>query len=144
MAHRVTTAAVEAAAEPAYASAQPPWSVAKVYWTALSESALRIGLADPAVVDTGFDIPDPGHVAGALAPDQITAVVDASAFLEAKAAAMRAHATQITVRGDFYALSNNLAMPLTGVEWFRLVRGVAAEPFDRCGRETDLFAGVAQ
>lgn len=143
MAHRVTTAALAAAADPAYPSAQPPWSVAKVYWTALSESALRVGLTDPGAADTGFDVPDAGDVPGALTDDQITAVVDASAFVSAKAAAMRSHATQITVRGDFYALSNNVAMPLMGVEAFRLVSGAAAQPFDHDGRETDLFAGVA-
>ena len=80
---------------------------------------------------------------GALADDLITAVIDASDAVDAKAAAMRAHATQITVRGQFYALSNNVGLPLSGVEYFRLVRGTAAGPFDTHGREIDLFAGVA-
>ncbi len=145
LAHRLTTAAVEAAADPVLESGQPPWSVAKLYWTALSASALQAGLADPAAAASGFDIPAAAtDVPGALADEEVTTVIDAPHQLPAKVAAMRAHATQITVRGGFYALSNNVGLPLTATEHFRLVRGMRSGPFDAQGRETDLFAGVAQ
>ena len=45
MAHRVTMAAVEAAAQPAYASAGgEPWTVAKLYWTTMPRSVMAAGL----------------------------------------------------------------------------------------------------
>jgi LmbE family N-acetylglucosaminyl deacetylase len=43
-----------------------------------------------------------------------TTSVDASSHLDAKRAAMRAHATQITVAGDVFALSNKIEHRLTG------------------------------
>ena len=143
MANRVTTAAIASAADDAYGTALPPWTVAKFYWTALSAAALRTAMSAPAAARSGFDVPAEMDYPGALDDASITTAVDAGAFVLAKGAAMRAHATQITVRGDFYALSNNVGMPLTGVEYFRLAEGRTAGPFDAQGRETDLFAGVA-
>ena len=71
-----------------------------------------------------------------------TTSVDASSHLDAKRAAMRAHATQITVCGDVFALSNKIEHRLTGLERYRLVQGQLGE-LDGDGQETDLFAGVA-
>jgi N-acetyl-1-D-myo-inositol-2-amino-2-deoxy-alpha-D-glucopyranoside deacetylase len=62
--------------------------------------------------------------------------------VEAKLAAMRAHATQITVDGPFFALSNNVGNEVWGYEYYRLVKGEPAGERDEDGRETDLFAGV--
>ena len=56
--------------------------------------------------------------------------------------AMAAHATQIELDGPFFALSNNLGQQVWGHEYYSLVHGNKAEPFDSHGRETDLFAGV--
>jgi N-acetyl-1-D-myo-inositol-2-amino-2-deoxy-alpha-D-glucopyranoside deacetylase len=55
---------------------------------------------------------------------------------------MRAHATQITVDGPFFALSNNLGNQVWGLEHYRLVQGTAGTERDADGRETDLFAGT--
>jgi N-acetyl-1-D-myo-inositol-2-amino-2-deoxy-alpha-D-glucopyranoside deacetylase len=56
----------------------------------------------------------------------------------AKAAAMRAHTTQITVDGGFFALSNHLGQPIQGTECYRLPAGETApgKPAD------DLFEGI--
>ena len=56
---------------------------------------------------------------------------------------MRAHATQITVDGPFFALSNNLGQEMLATEYYRLVRGDPSGERDDRGRETDLFAGIA-
>jgi N-acetyl-1-D-myo-inositol-2-amino-2-deoxy-alpha-D-glucopyranoside deacetylase len=56
-------------------------------------------------------------------------------------AAMRAHATQITVDGPFFALSNNVGNEVWGVEFFRLAKGRRG-PVNEQGLETDLFAGL--
>jgi N-acetyl-1-D-myo-inositol-2-amino-2-deoxy-alpha-D-glucopyranoside deacetylase len=77
-------------------------------------------------------------------PDQEpTARVDATAFTPAKVAAMRAHVTQLAVdgAGTWFALSNDAASPISGVEHYRLVRG-APGPVDGEGLEPDLFGGL--
>lgn len=142
MANRITTAAVAAAADAGYRAGEPPWSVAKFYWTALSRSAIAGGLALMRNAGTAFEQHDADQFPGALEESVITTAIDATAYARAKAAAMCAHATQITVDGEYYALSNNLGMPLSGTEYFRLVAGRIAGPFDEDGRETDLFAGT--
>jgi N-acetyl-1-D-myo-inositol-2-amino-2-deoxy-alpha-D-glucopyranoside deacetylase len=78
------------------------------------------------------------------APDsaQVTTEIDATAYFERKLAAMRAHATQITVSAPFFALSNQVRQRALGVEYYTLLagpaapRGPAAGP---TGRTTDLF-----
>ena len=55
--------------------------------------------------------------------DQVTTEIDATAYLDAKIAAMRAHATQIAVSPPFFALTNNVPHPLTGVECYTLLAG---------------------
>jgi N-acetyl-1-D-myo-inositol-2-amino-2-deoxy-alpha-D-glucopyranoside deacetylase len=69
------------------------------------------------------------------APD-VTTEIDAEPYLERKLAAMRAHATQITVTPPFFALSDHVKHPALGTEYFTLLAG------DRktANRETDLFS----
>ena len=75
------------------------------------------------------------------APDsaQVTTQIDATAFLGRKLAAMRAHATQITVDAPFFALSNQVRHEALGVEYYTLLAGPPG-PVGPSGRETDLFA----
>jgi|SRR5882757_6752946 len=128
--HRVTMRAVDLAG----------WRAAKVYWAAVPESVLRADIATMRDADSPFVLPEDPELLGFATPDDaVTTQIDASAFLPAKRAAMQAHATQITVDGPFYALSNNLGRPLSGVEHFRLVRGTRG-PGDPW--EDDLFAGI--
>jgi N-acetyl-1-D-myo-inositol-2-amino-2-deoxy-alpha-D-glucopyranoside deacetylase len=70
-----------------------------------------------------------------------TAVIDARAWLGRKEAAMRAHETQITVNPPFFALSNGIPQPLTGIEYFTLLAqpGGPREDGGRAERESDLF-----
>jgi N-acetyl-1-D-myo-inositol-2-amino-2-deoxy-alpha-D-glucopyranoside deacetylase len=71
------------------------------------------------------------------APDsaQVTTEIDATAYLERKLAAMRAHATQITVSPPFFALSNHIRQRALGVEYYTLLAG----PDEPADRTTDLF-----
>jgi N-acetyl-1-D-myo-inositol-2-amino-2-deoxy-alpha-D-glucopyranoside deacetylase len=73
--------------------------------------------------------------------DQLSAVVDAEDFAEAKIRAMKAHATQIAVDGPFFALSNNLGNQVWGQEFYRIAKGQRG-PLNDDGLETDLFAGL--
>ena len=71
---------------------------------------------------------------------QVTTEVDASAYLERKLAAMRAHATQITVSAPFFALSDNVKSDALGVEYFTLLAGPPGPARGPRRRETDLLA----
>ena len=76
-------------------------------------------------------------------PDElVTSVIKAPEYVPQKLAAMKAHETQISVDGPFFALSNNLGLSIWGDEYYTLVRGEKSEPFDSDGRELDLFAGI--
>ncbi len=79
-----------------------------------------------------------------VVPDEVVAAaVDGRAWHDRKSAAMRAHATQITVDGPFFALSNNLGQEVLGIEYFRLVRGERGPGGEAPnGWEVDLFAGL--
>ncbi len=145
-AHRVTMRAVELAADPSRGRGEP-WQVAKVYWSAVPISWWRQSMrALRASGDTTtFEGLDPEGELPFGTPDElVTTVVDAPEHVEAKLAAMRAHATQITVDGPFFALSNNLGNEVWSREAYQLVHGQAgpAEERDAQGHETDLFSGL--
>ncbi|MGE0215578.1 N-acetyl-1-D-myo-inositol-2-amino-2-deoxy-alpha-D-glucopyranoside deacetylase [Mycolicibacterium sp.] len=131
--HRVSTAAVEAA----------DWPVPKLYWTVTSTAALSTGLNDMTDLPPEWIRVSGNDLGFGFADDAIDAEVDATAQLPAKVAALRAHRTQVTVadHGRAFALSNNIALPITGREHYVLVGG-SAGPRDARGWETDLLAGL--
>lgn len=146
-AHRVAMYAAQLAAAPSYRrDLGEPWQVVKIYWGAMSESRVRESLRRlrAAGDTTTFEGMDPE---GQLPPffrsdEDISCEVDASAFVEHKLDALRAHATQITTDGPFFALSNNQGAEAFGREQYRLVFGTAGETDPDSGWETDLFAGI--
>ncbi|HEX9063962.1 MAG TPA: N-acetyl-1-D-myo-inositol-2-amino-2-deoxy-alpha-D-glucopyranoside deacetylase [Streptosporangiaceae bacterium] len=74
--------------------------------------------------------------------EQVTTEIDARDYLDAKLAAMRAHASQIAVDSPFFALSDRVGQRAFGVEYYTLLagpRGPGNGPYDR---ESDLFAGI--
>ncbi len=68
--------------------------------------------------------------------------IDAEAWLGAKLAAMRAHATQITVSPPYFALADGVRRLARGTEYYTLLAGPRG-PAGPGGRETDLFAGTS-
>jgi N-acetyl-1-D-myo-inositol-2-amino-2-deoxy-alpha-D-glucopyranoside deacetylase len=144
-AHRVAMRAAELAGDPSHGTGEP-WTVSKIYWNAMPESVIREGIralraAGDATAFEGLD-PD-GEIPFCVPDDIVTTMVDGAAHVDAKLAAMRAHATQITVDGPFFALSNNLGQKVWADEYYRLVRGELGDSEGADGREGDLFAGVA-
>src|SRR5208282_3525273 len=88
-------------------------------------------------------VPDrPSKFYATAAPDAaaVTTEVDARAYLDRKLAAMRAHATQITVSTPFFALSNNVRRDALGVEYYTRLAGPRGPAHGPAGRETALFA----
>lgn len=145
-AHRVAMYGSTLAAAPSYRrDLGEAWDIPKIYWGAISESRIREGLRRlrAAGDTTTFEGMDPD---GPLPPmfrsdDDISCEVDATPYVDRKMEALRAHATQITTDGPFFALSNNSGAEAMGVEQFRLVRGTPGPVGDN-GWESDLFAGI--
>ncbi len=136
-AHRVAMYAAALAAAPSYRpDLGAAWDVAKIYWTAMSESLFREGMrrlremGDTTTFE-GMD-PDGPLPPFAVADEFLTAEIDGDAYVEQKLAAMAAHATQISVDGPFFAMSNNLGNQVWSKEFYRLVKGRAgAAPGER-------------
>jgi N-acetyl-1-D-myo-inositol-2-amino-2-deoxy-alpha-D-glucopyranoside deacetylase len=135
-AHRVTTAALSAAAD--------SWAVPKFYWTVTSANTFRAGVEalGPDDVVAGWIWP-PDGVSYGFSDDRITAVIDAPEQLPAKVAAIGAHATQMELgpTGRAFTLSNKLILPVLSEEHYVLVSGQSGETDDR-GWENDLLAGL--
>jgi N-acetyl-1-D-myo-inositol-2-amino-2-deoxy-alpha-D-glucopyranoside deacetylase len=126
--------------------------VSKFYATAMPLSALARAIAldgtsfrrVESAATLPFGIPD----------DEVTPAVDGRGFLNAKLAAMRAHGTQMSVEGPFYALSDGIGLRALGTEYYTLLseppqsaqaapvvpRARGAEPGPSW--EADLFAGI--
>ena len=119
------------------------WNIQKIYWNAIPKSVIAKGMAELKKTGANFfgaesvdDIP--------FAKDDalITTAIDGSEFVDRKMAAMKAHETQIALDGPFFALSESLGTQMWGQEFYTLVKGIPAAPFDAQGRETNLFADV--
>jgi N-acetyl-1-D-myo-inositol-2-amino-2-deoxy-alpha-D-glucopyranoside deacetylase len=82
----------------------------------------------------------PARFYATAAPDSpaVTTEIDAEAWFGRKMAAMRAHATQITVWPPYYALTNNIREKSSGTECYTLLAGPPG-PAGAAGRETSLF-----
>jgi N-acetyl-1-D-myo-inositol-2-amino-2-deoxy-alpha-D-glucopyranoside deacetylase len=143
-AHRVATYAVALAAVRSHRpDLGEAWDVPKVYWTAMSRPQMADGIRElrAAGDETSFEGWDPENLPWGAADDALDAAVDAGGHVDAKMAAMRAHATQIALDGPFFALSNNLGTQVWGTEHYRLAKGVRG-PVGADGFEDDLFAGL--
>ena len=87
--------------------------------------------------------PDGPLPAFVVADKWLTACIDAPELVPAKMAGMRAHATQITVDGPFFALADEVGQLVWGTEFFRLVKGERGPVDSKTGLESDLFAGLS-
>ena len=84
----------------------------------------------------GPDAPEKFYAAATLESGLVTTEVEASAWFGRKLAAMRAHATQITVDPPFFALSDGVRRPASGTEYYTLLAGPRGPGL----REAGLFA----
>jgi N-acetyl-1-D-myo-inositol-2-amino-2-deoxy-alpha-D-glucopyranoside deacetylase len=126
----------------AWRAHQMTGETAKFYATAVPRSVLAEAVKLPEdsrferITDLSVGVPD----------DQVTTAIDATKYLEAKLAAMRAHETQITVDGESFALSNGRGLRTSGTEYYTLLSGAPGRPGARRARgprdpyERDLFA----
>ncbi|WP_175411866.1 N-acetyl-1-D-myo-inositol-2-amino-2-deoxy-alpha-D-glucopyranoside deacetylase [Streptomyces sp. TRM64462] len=143
-AHRVAMRAADLAADPTYhPGLGAPHTIAKIYWNRVPRPVAEERFAALRAAAPGVSFPgiaDIGDVPGVVDDAIVTTEIDGTAYADRKAAAMRAHATQIVVQGAFFALSNHLGQPVFAKEYYELARGESGAPAGE--RETDLFAGV--
>ena len=126
--------------------------VHKFYATAVPKSVLAAGMKMMREADADEAEGGPGSAFLAVesvdelpfgVPDeQVTTEIDARDYLEAKFAAMRAHASQIAVDSPFFALSNRVGQRAFGYEHYTLLAGPRGPGAGSHGWETDLFAGI--
>jgi N-acetyl-1-D-myo-inositol-2-amino-2-deoxy-alpha-D-glucopyranoside deacetylase len=127
------------------ASEKAKWQIEKIYWNTLPKSVIAEGIEKLKGTGTDFFGAESADDVPFAADDSlVTTVIDGNKFVEAKMEAMKAHRTQIALDGPFFALSNNLGLQVWGNEYYRLIKGNKAEPFNLDGRETDLFSGISR
>jgi N-acetyl-1-D-myo-inositol-2-amino-2-deoxy-alpha-D-glucopyranoside deacetylase len=119
------------------------WEIEKIYWNIMPKSVIQMGIERMKEVGSDFFGVESVEELPFAKPDElVTSVVKAPEYVLQKLAAMRAHATQISADGPFFALSNILGLSVWGDEYYTLVKGQVSPPLDEHGRELDLFAGV--
>lgn len=136
-AHRVAMRAAELAAAEGIGPA-------KVYWTAVPKSALVASMAEfQGAPDNPFA--DVGHVDElpfGTPDEEIAAQITAPAAQAAKAAAMRAHASQIPADSWLHTLAGRADDGFLAVEHYLLAAGERGPGNGAHGWEDDLFAGL--
>lgn len=136
-AHRVAMMAAEI-------SATRGWDIPKIYWNIMPRSVVQKGM--DAMKELGsdfFGVESIDELPFVKDDEFVHAVIDGNDFVEMKQEAMRAHRTQISVDGPFFALSNSLGMQVFGYEYYTRVKGGPGPNLDAEGRETDLFSGIS-
>jgi N-acetyl-1-D-myo-inositol-2-amino-2-deoxy-alpha-D-glucopyranoside deacetylase len=124
--------------------------VSKFYATAIPKSVLAEAMALLAGDDRGGQaggvdfsrVQSLDELPFGTDDDEVSTQIDAMDYLEAKIAAMRAHATQIAVDSPFFALSDMVGRKALGVEYFTVLAGPGGTADGAGDRETDLFAGI--
>jgi N-acetyl-1-D-myo-inositol-2-amino-2-deoxy-alpha-D-glucopyranoside deacetylase len=125
------------------ASEKSNWQIQKIYWNTMPKSVLAESMAKMKELGSDFFGADNvDDLPFAKEDSFVTTLIDGNSYVDAKMAAMKAHHTQISLDGPFFALSNNLGLQVWGHEYYTLVKGEKSAPFDTNGRESDLFAGV--
>ncbi len=136
-AHRVAMRAAELARAKG-------WEIEKIYWNTIPKSVIEQGIEAMKGTGNQFFGVDKAEDFPFAQPDElVTTVIDAESYAERKMQAMKAHPTQISVDGPFFALSDNLGFKVWGQEFYRLVYGEKGSDRNQDGREIDLFSGIS-
>ncbi len=141
--HQVSVAAYEAAGDyRRFPDAGPVWTVPKLYYNhgflrqrmqLLQDEFAKHGQQGP--FEKWLAHWDPAHDVHA---DRVTTRIECSAYFSQRDDALRAHATQIDPKGDFFAAPIGWQQRLWPTEEFELARSRVPVRLP----ETDLFAGI--
>ena len=123
------------------------WKISKIYWNIMPKSVVQMGMdAMKAQGSDFFGAENVDDLPFVKDDSFVSAVIHAPNQVDKKMAAMKAHATQISLDGPFFALSNNLGVQVFGDEYYTLVKEgkpVTTELTNTDNLERDLFAGIA-
>ena len=148
-AHQTAMRAAELAADPDFGNGEP-WEISKIYWSAIPRSALHGSLISSnllvQILIKFFDYVPSKWMALPFvkADDVVTTKYDGEKFIFQKLAALKAHKSQLIIYGDLFKFSKRLSTRIGGSEYYIRVKGEAFGPYDKSGRELDLFAGVTE
>jgi mycothiol S-conjugate amidase len=142
MCHKVSVAAVAAAADPAlWPEHGPAWQVSKVYYDQALHRA-RFAALDGAMHEAGLESPyaawlkewagDPEHMS------RLTTFIPCSDYFEVRNDALRAHASQVDPDGRWFAVPTAVQQVGWPTEDYELVSSVVPVQLP----EGDLFAGL--
>ena len=140
--HRVGVLAAEAAGFGGlYPEAGPAWRVRKVYLNTFPKSWIIEAAAE--LPKRGFESPFPPDMTPEQLPlgtadDAIDCVVDVSAHLDDKLAALNAHVSQLAASSFFLNIPEDMRAKAFGSEWFVRLRSDVTVPES----EDDLFTGL--
>ncbi len=141
MCHRVTVAAVEAAADPAaWPDAGEPWQVSKLYYH-MSFHRARYAKLDELMHAHGLDSPYAEHLAEWHTDElagRLTTFIPCAEYFPVRDHALRAHASQIDPEGPWFAVPLAIQQAGWPTEDFQLAKSVVPVTLP----EDDLFAGI--
>ena len=122
------------------------WRISKIYWNIMPKSVVQQGMdAMKAQGSDFFGAENVDDLPFVKDDSFVSAVISAPNQVDKKMAAMKAHATQISLDGPFFALSNNLGVKVFGDEYYTLVKegkAVTTELSNIDNLERDLFVGI--
>jgi mycothiol S-conjugate amidase len=143
--HEVSVAAFEAASDPErYPDAGPAWQISKLYYDRIMNASRMRAIQH----QLSIDVPDSPLLEkmtemlewmGAR-PDVATTHVNVADSFDARDAALRAHASQVSPDSAFFFWPNELQAKAWPTEDFQLVDSKVETTLP----ETDLFAGITE
>jgi mycothiol S-conjugate amidase len=146
MTHRVTMAAFDAAADPdAYLGEGDPWQPLKLYYFVSFPAAKYVALHEE-MLRRGMDSPytkifeERAKRAEQRPSHEITTRVPCGDFFETRAAALKAHATQVDPNGAWFACPVEVQQAVWPTEDYHLVRSLVNSELP----EDDVFAGIRE
>lgn len=142
MCHKVTVAAVAAAADPlAWLEHGEPWVVSKLYYDMIFHRQ-RFAALDAAMHEAGLERPYHARLAnwgvGPEQPARLTTFIPCADFFDVRDDALRAHATQVDPGGPWFAVPVAVQQKGWPTEDYELVQSVVETSLP----EDDLFAGL--
>ena len=143
MVHKVTMAAVDAAADPAkWPEHGAAWDVPKLYYDVVMRRA-RFAALDAAMRAAGLESPYAERLArmpdDAEAARQATTRIPCGDYFETRDRALLAHATQVDPNGGWFVVPLAIQKRAWPTEDYRLVRSLV----ETAVPEDDLFAGIS-
>ncbi len=145
-AHDVAAGAFRRAADPSFAPGTgDPWQPTKLYYTVVPKSMIQAAMDYTRAMERDLfeGAQSADDIPFAMPDDQVTTEIDATAYIDAKQASLRAHRSQIGEDDPFFSLFQAEELGLSfGREHYFLADGPRGPGVGDYNWETDLFAAI--